>query len=169
MPKRWHIKPGRSLRENARSIVPGMVDEFLSQKGRVISHPRLKQELHRMRLAGKTLRYAMETFEPGFDAQFSECLERVKQLLVIMGSIHDCDVNIPRLQGFLKEVRHYNALRRNLGGRLQTSALMKLIRSESARRKELFVQMTVTLEQWERDNFRGSLFKSMDVPDMVMN
>jgi hypothetical protein len=95
MSKRWRIKPNKNLRENARMVVPLMMDDFLSHKGRVISHPRLKLDLHRMRLAGKTLRYAMEAFSPGFDVQFSSSLEELKQLLDTMGRIHDCDVNIP--------------------------------------------------------------------------
>jgi CHAD domain-containing protein len=169
MPKHWRIKPGRSLRDNARLVVPAMIDELLSYKARVISHPRLKHDLHQMRLAGKTLRYAMEVFELGFEPEFSNCLEALKQLLSTMGSIHDYDVNIPRLQSFLKEVRYFNRLNRNIQGRISTSALSTLIREQAQRRRELFVQMVSIFEQWERDNFRNALLKSMVSSNSVKN
>jgi CHAD domain-containing protein len=167
MAKRWRIKSGRSLRENAGLIIPVMIDEFLSYKVRVIGHPRLKRDLHRMRLAGKTLRYAMEVFEPGYPAGFSSGLERVKQLLDTMGCVHDGDVNIPRLQAYLKEIRLFNRICRDAKDRIPTSALTRLIRDQSERRKQLFVQMTSMLEQWERQNFKNALLKSMVLKHMV--
>jgi CHAD domain-containing protein len=144
-----------------------MVDDFLSHKDRVINHPRLKHDLHRMRLAGKTLRYAMEVFEPGFQAQFSSCLEEVKRLLDSMGSIHDCDVNIPRLQAYLREIRLFNRLRVNVQERIPTSALTKIIREQSALRSSLFAEMTSMLEQWERGNFKTTLLQSMESEKLV--
>jgi CHAD domain-containing protein len=162
MPKRWRIKPNRNFRENARLVLPVMVDDFLSHKDRVINHPRLKLELHRMRLVGKTLRYAMETFEPGFEEEFSLRLEEVKQLLDTMGRIHDCDINIPRLQGFLKELRVFNRLRPDRRDRLPTSAFSKIIREQSELRRGLFIEMSSTMHRWERDNFKLSLFQSME-------
>jgi CHAD domain-containing protein len=167
MAKRWRIRPGKSLRENAQLIVPLMVDRFLSFKERVIGHPRLKQDLHRMRLAGKSLRYAMEVFEPGFPGEFSSCLESVKQLLDMMGSIHDCDVNIPRLQGYLKEIRVFNRLSRDTHSRISTVALTTLIREQSAQRRALFAQMSAHLEQWERDSFTNALLESMNSANLV--
>ena len=161
MSKRWRIKPGRNLRENARLVVPLMVDDFLSYRERVVTHPRLKQELHRMRLAGKTLRYAMEVFESGFNAEFSLALEEVKLLLETMGQIHDCDVNIPRLQEYLKEMRLYNRSRDDMQDRLTTSALTALLRTQSLRRKQLFSEMSTILERWERENFVAGLLDSM--------
>ena len=114
-----------------------------------------------MRLAGKTLRYAMEVFEPGFKASFSSCLEEIKNLLDTMGRIHDCDVNIPRLQAFLKELRMFNRSRDDVQDRIATSALTRLIREESALRRGLFTEMTSVLEQWERSNFTATLLLSM--------
>ncbi len=162
MPKRWRIKPNRNLRENARLVVPLMIDDFLSHRDRVINHPRLKHDLHRMRLAGKTLRYAMEVFEPGFQTEFSACLENVKQLLDAMGKIHDCDINIPRLRGFLRELRLFNRLRDEVHDRIATSAFNQLIREQSALRRALFAEMTSIVERWDRENFKVTLLRSME-------
>jgi len=163
MPKGWRIKPGRSLRENARLVIPVMIDNFLSHRDRVHGHPRLKHDLHQMRLEGKRLRYAMETFEPAFNAEFSTCLETLKQLLDTMGSIHDCDVNIPRLQAYLREIRLFNRACKSAQGRISTPALFRLIREKTAARNELFSIMTQTLERWEREQFRDALLRSMDI------
>ena len=166
MSKHWRIKPGRNLRENARVLVPAMMNVFLSRRDTVIHHPRLKLVLHRMRLDGKELRYAMETFEPTFGPGFSRALDEVKTLLDVMGQIHDCDINIPRLQGHLKEIRLYNNRRDSAGDKIPTSALTKLIRSLLSRRRELFAEMTVILERWDRDKFGEMIVYSMNSDTM---
>jgi len=161
MARRWGIKPNKSLRENARLVVPLMIDDFLSHRERVINHPRLKLELHRMRLAGKTLRYAMEVFEVAFKDDFSACLEEVKHLIETMGNIHDCDVNIPWLQGQLREVRLYNKGREDPADKIATGALVRLIRDRQSLRRRLFDEMVSILRQWMRDDFSARLLRSM--------
>ena len=103
----------------------------------------------------------METFEPAFEPEFSRCLEELKQLLDTMGSIHDFDVNLPRLQGFLREIRYFNRRTRNGHDRIPTSSLVKLIRSQSENRRQLFARMVLTFEQWERNDFSKNLLQSM--------
>ena len=63
MKKIYRVKAKKSLRENIQKILPGMYDDFMSYKDRVIGHPLLKTELHRMRITGKPMRYAMEYAE----------------------------------------------------------------------------------------------------------
>jgi CHAD domain-containing protein len=163
MAKRWRIKPNKDLRENARLVVPRMVDDFLSHRNRVIGHPRLKNELHRMRLAGKTLRYAMEVFEPAFGKEFGSCLEEVKDLLDTMGSVHDCDVNIPRLQAHLREVRLFNRSAANRQDKVPTGSMVRLVREQLALRQSLFGRMSEIIEQWSRKDFGGKVARSMSV------
>jgi CHAD domain-containing protein len=167
MSKLWRIKPGRNLLENARLLVPPMIDDFLSHRERVISHPRLKRDLHRMRLAGKTLRYAMEVFEPGFGAWFSLYLEELKGLLDTMGRIHDCDVNIPRLQAYLSEIRCFNNACRDPHEKIPTLALNKLIHDVTRLRRELFAELSTVLESWEHHNSRESIMQSMESNKIV--
>lgn len=161
MAKRWRIKPNKNLRDNARLVVPMMVDDFLSHTDRVLGHPRLKNELHRMRLGGKTLRYAMEVFEPAFGKEFESCLEEVKQLLDTMGSIHDCDVHIPKLQACLRETRLFNRATTVPQDKVSTGAMVSMIREQRAVRETLFAQMTGIIEQWIRENFKGKVIQSM--------
>jgi CHAD domain-containing protein len=163
MAKRWHIKPNRNLRENARLVIPIMIDEFLARSDRVVHHPRLNLELHRMRLAGKTLRYAMEVFHPAFGDEFETCLEEVKRLLDAMGRIHDCDVNVPRLQAHVREVRMFNRTATTPRDKVSTGSMVQLIQEQRTLRQTLFQEMTAILEQWSRENFKGKVVQSMMV------
>jgi len=165
MARRWRVKPNRDLRENARLVVPAMMDEFLARKDRVVAHPKLKQELHRMRLSGKTLRYAMEVFVAAFGAEFGSCLEDVKQLLDTMGRIHDCDVNVPRLQTHLRELRLYNRATVNSVDKVPTGAIVKLIREQLDLRRSLFGEMSLILDRWARENFKGKVLQSMMIQE----
>ena len=163
MAKRWRVRPNKNLRDNARVVVPIMVQDFLSHKTRVLGHPRLKYELHKMRLAGKTLRYAMEVFEPAFGHEFGSCLEEVKELLDTMGNIHDCDVNVPRLQAHLREVRLFNRSLTNTQDKIGTGALVKLIREQLDLRNSLFDKMSDIVGHWSLKNFCGRIERSMSV------
>jgi len=161
MAKRWRIKPNKNLRDNARLVVPLMLDDFFLRKVRVLGHPRLKNELHRMRLAGKTLRYAMEVFAPAFGDDFEGCLEEVKRLLDTMGKIHDCDVHIPKLQASLRETRIFNRSTVAADDKVPTGSMVGLIREQQACRRSLFLEMTGMIEQWSRENFKGKVINSM--------
>jgi len=158
------VKPNKTFRENARVLVPSLFDEFFSYRNRVVAHPRLKDDLHKMRNAGKVLRYAMEFFEDAFDAEFSLCLKTVKQLLDVMGQVHDCDVNIPALGTQLKEIRAFNRATPNPDDRIRTKALVDLIRAEQHRRDTMFADACAMIAGWETENFRLRIIQSMNKP-----
>ena len=164
MAKRWRVKPNRDLRENARLVVPMMMDSFLDRRDRVLGHPKLKNELHRMRLAGKTLRYAMEVFASAFGNEFDSCLEEVKNLLDTMGNIHDCDVHIPKLETCLREARLFNKATNTPQDKVLTGPMVTFIQEQRQLRSSLFTQLSDTIEQWVRQNFKGRVIQSMLVP-----
>ena len=155
------LKPNKNFRENARLLVPVLFDDFLSYKNRVVTHPRLKDDLHRMRNAGKMLRYAMEFFEEAFGDEFSSCLREVKQLLDVMGQVHDCDVNIPALNVQLREIRSFNRATIMPKDRIRTKALVDLIRVEQNRRLTMFNDACAAIARWDAENFRLRVVQSM--------
>ncbi|MBI5832032.1 MAG: CHAD domain-containing protein [Armatimonadetes bacterium] len=53
--------------------------------------------LHRVRIANKHLRYAMETFSGIYDRRFATALARVAELHKALGDIHDLDVLTERI------------------------------------------------------------------------
>lgn len=142
-------------------LLPLLFDDFLSYKSRVVAHPRLKEELHRMRNAGKTLRYAMEFFEEAFEEEFSSCLREVKRLLEVLGHVHDCDVNIPALNVQLREIRSFNRATANRADRMRTKALADLIHAEQLRRLTMFNEACAMIAQWDAENFRQRVVQSM--------
>jgi CHAD domain-containing protein len=161
MGRHYRIKPKKNLRENAQLMIPGMLEDFLGHRNRVLGHPLLRDELHRMRIDGKSLRYAMEVFDVAFGAEFRTCLEQIKQLLDTMGDVHDCDVIIPKLQAHLRTVRIYNRSVATVSDTVPTGALVTLIRGQRELRKSLFEKMSTTIEEWTRADFRGKVENSM--------
>jgi len=161
MATRAGLKPNKNFRENARLLVPVLFDDFLAYRNRVVAHPRLKDDLHNMRNAGKTLRYAMEFFEEAFGDEFSFCLKEVKQLLDVLGQVHDCDVNIPALNVQLREIRSFNRATMNPGDRIRTKALVDLIDAEQQRRLTMFNEACVIIAQWDVQNFKQRVVQSM--------
>jgi len=161
MVRRDILKPNKSFCENSRLIVPNLFDDFISNMERIVSHPRLKNEFHIMRIAGKTLRYAMENFSIAFQDDFSSCLEEVKQVLDVMGTIHDCDVNIPKIQMHLKEIRLFNGMMPSAKDKIRTKALVNLIAEQRKLRSESFNNFCIIIKQWNGNNFRQRILDSM--------
>ena len=164
MKRNYPVKKKLSFRENIQIIIPLIYDDFMSYKDRVVNHPRLKHELHRMRITGKPLRYAMEYAVPAFGEDFKECLSEVKNIIELMGEIHDADVLIPELHTHLKEIRRYNRTLANREERLTTNGILKLIRETKEKRKTMFDELCATIIKWLNEGFRTRIIASMEVP-----
>jgi CHAD domain-containing protein len=162
MPKKVNVKPNKSFRDNARALVPFLLEGFLSHRDRVVTHPRLKNDFHKMRIAGKTLRYAMEVFEAGFGDEFASALGEVKQLLDVMGHVHDCDVCVPTLQNHLREIRSFNRVTPDPGDKIRTKAVTDLIRAQQTRRLALYNETCRLIDGWVTGNFREKILQSMN-------
>jgi len=124
-------------------------------------HPRLTGEIHRMRIDGKPLRYLMELFEDRFESPFGKCLREIKNLIELMGTIHDCDVIIPRLRNHLQEMRNFNKSVEAREEKFSNGGILQLIRRQRLERMSSFQQLCRTLKAWESENFREKLVHSM--------
>ncbi len=162
MATRANLKPNKSFRDNARILVPFLFEEFLSHRNRVVAHPKLKNDFHKMRIAGKTLRYAMEVFDAGFDEEFDGCLGEVKRLLDVMGQVHDCDVCVPTLQNHLREIRSYNRVTANPGDKIRTKAVTEIIKAQHSRRLTLYSESCAIIDGWVVGNFGQKILQSMN-------
>ena len=65
--------------------------------------PRNRDELHRMRIAAKHLRYGMEVFAQLYDGGLKRPIKTAKTIQEMLGDIHDCDVWSVLLDGFLEQ------------------------------------------------------------------
>jgi CHAD domain-containing protein len=164
MKRIYPAKKKLSFRENVQIILPLIYDDFISYKDRVVNHPRLKYELHRMRITGKPLRYAMEYSLPAFGEDFKKCLSEVKYIIELMGEIHDADVLKPELYLHLKEIRRYNSSLINRRERLSTNGIIKLIAETREKRRVMFEELCGIINKWSKENFRLRLIASMNAP-----
>jgi CHAD domain-containing protein len=163
MKKVYKIHKKESLTENLRRVLPEMFDGFFVWKKDVAGYPLRKVHLHEMRKAGKPLRYAMELGEYCFGEEFKKCLGEVKDVLELMGDVHDADVMIPELQGYLNEIRQFNNTIEEADMRISTAGLRTNISSLRIARKAQFAELNEKLNRWEVSGFKERMIGSMNL------
>jgi len=93
-----HLDPGGTLADNAQRVVAVRIDELYDFVPAVLDPKRVKK-LHAMRIAAKRLRYVLEvTSSACFGPYALTATKRVRELQDLLGEIHDCDVQLPRVQ-----------------------------------------------------------------------
>lgn len=99
-----HLDPDGTLADNAEKIVSARLDELWSFVPDVLD-PANVEELHEMRIAAKRLRYVLEvTAETCFGPYAVAAEKRIKRLQDLLGEIHDCDVQYPRVEALRREL-----------------------------------------------------------------
>jgi hypothetical protein len=168
------LDPRASLVDNAERIVLVRLDELWSFTPRALD-PDEVIALHDMRIAAKRLRYVLEvTADTCFGPYAKTALKRIKDLQDLLGEIHDCDVQLPRVLAREAELRAADAVEARVRARGRADDLEpRLVRRTTnatawrglgtlavylqARRDLLFGRF---LELWvglERDGFRARL------------
>lgn len=151
----------KSFRGYAFMIIPPMYDSIMEFRPRVLDHPERIEELHRMRIQTKPLRYALETYQDIFSDDFKRNLKEVKLFVERIGTIHDIDVLLPIPKDFEEEIKIYNSSLENRTQRIPTTALRELIKKMISNRDKNFKELCDILRKWERGNFRERLIESM--------
>ena len=70
-----------------------------------LDDPKDQLRHHAMRIAAKRLRYTMELVGPAYEGRLDESVEAARNLQVMLGAIHDCDVWTEQLSDFKKVQR----------------------------------------------------------------
>ena len=86
-----------SVRDEGSRTIENCLDEFLKLSD-AFYRPSATKRLHRLRIAGKHLRYAIELFEPQFGDTIKPFADGMKKMQSHLGEIHDCDVWIERMR-----------------------------------------------------------------------
>jgi len=81
---------GLSFRQAGREIIRERFTE-LEELGASLYRPRAVKQLHRMRIAAKRLRYAVELFTPCWGGHLEEFSKEVERLQKSLGELHDLD------------------------------------------------------------------------------
>ena len=97
-----HEEGAASFREAGRIIIKKSWDELEELSGGLY-RPRKTKRLHKMRIAAKRLRYALELFAPCWGGETKAFAEEVAELQGALGELHDCDVWIEECGARLNE------------------------------------------------------------------
>ncbi len=114
---------GGSCAANARRVLPRMASEFFAiGRGICAGDPSLA-ELHRLRLAGKRLRYCLELFRKFYRREMRGRLRSLRRIQRLLGAVSDCDAtgSLIRARG-LEQDREAEILLASLGARNRASA-----------------------------------------------
>jgi hypothetical protein len=104
------LDPDARLADNLERIVATRLDELCSFMPRALDPTRVKA-LHDMRIAAKRLRYILEVAaEPCFGPYAAAAIKRTRDLQDLLGELHDCDVQLPRVRALQDELRAADAL-----------------------------------------------------------
>ena len=99
------LDPQGTLADNAERIVRVRLDELWSFAPTALD-PDQAAAQHDMRIAAKRLRYILEvTADTCFGPYAATALKRVKHVQDLLGELHDCDVQLPRVLARAEELR----------------------------------------------------------------
>jgi CHAD domain-containing protein len=111
---KWNAESGPA--ENAKKQLPKLAEDYFAEVREVLAENPAPPELHRLRLASKHFRYALELFRPCYAAGLEERIEQLKGLQDLLGDCNDAVASGPRLDAVLKRHRaERTRLRKFLG------------------------------------------------------
>lgn len=91
-----------SYREVARSTILNRLEEF-EKLSHSLYHPLKTKPLHKMRIAAKELRYAIELFDQCWGNSIVGFAKKLAKLQTALGDLHDCDVWIADSGDYLSD------------------------------------------------------------------
>ena len=159
------LDPLGTLAGNAQLLAHVRLDELCAFVPDALD-PDAVEELHAMRIAAKSLRYVLEaTADPCFGKYAHVAARHAKELQDVLGDIHDCDVQRPRVERLAAELRRRangaDDLAPELAAQLPNSAawpgLAALDLHLRVRREVLHRRFVTLWTDLERDGFRARL------------
>ena len=86
----WNARVG--VVANARRKLPRLAEQFFAQVGAALAADPDAEQLHRVRLAAKRIRYTLELFRACYGPALERRIESLRHLQQVLGEINDCSV-----------------------------------------------------------------------------
>jgi CHAD domain-containing protein len=134
---------GYSFKEIGAKIVSDRINEF-NKRSPSVFEPFRRKRLHRLRIAGKHLRYTLQLFAECLPESFNGIVEPVTNLQRALGDLHDADVFVGELSSDLADSAVKSPA--NTGSSPEHSAEVWLL-SEYTRLRSGYYREA--LEEWE--------------------
>ncbi len=87
---KWNERMGAAA--NARRWMPRLALNFFAQVGAALEANPDAEQLHRVRLAAKQMRYTLELFRGCYGPALEQRIESLRELQQVLGEINDCAV-----------------------------------------------------------------------------
>jgi len=159
--KKRRIKPGLSLRKNMTRIVSRMLRDVMASLEVVVAHPAREKDLHRARIAAKPLRYSIEILEDASGPRCKEYFSEIKDLIRLMGKIHDLDSSRAILTGLLKEIGDRAAVDAAASRTKELSPIRKMLAKQKRERARLFGKMAARVGRLKAEAVEKGLLENL--------
>lgn len=149
----------------SRKAVTSRLDDFLSLEGFIFQPENIK-EIHEMRIFAKWLRYTCEIFTSLYSNELKKPLLALRQTQEILGNLHDCDVWIQFLPGFMeKEKKRSHAFSGNFRSyHNQVPGIAYVLEFKQKQRLLLYQSFIEKWQQWQADDVWGDLLRTVQLP-----
>ncbi len=143
--------------EAAESVIRTRIDEFCSLAPALYSPFRVRR-LHKLRIAGKHLRYAVEIFTDQTDEAWSGRASEIAKMQGHLGELHDCDGWISTLRKNLKDYV------KSAGEATPEILAAEWLLGEFVRRRAKYYREALNLwAEWRDNKFLEALLKRDDL------
>ena len=92
-------KPAHSSIENARNVLPKLVEKYFEAGRKAADGKQSPDELHQFRIKTKRFRYTLELFLPAYGTRLDHELEPIRELQKVLGKLHDYHIIEQTLEG----------------------------------------------------------------------
>jgi CHAD domain-containing protein len=145
---------GATFRHAGRDIITARLED-LQDLSASLYRPLKTRPLHRMRIAAKRLRYAVELFDPCWNASLAIFSKEIARLQTSLGELHDCDLWIAALGATLREASEDTAAeKRNAAFWL----LAHFIKERASHLQDALMRW----QEWELTGFQTHLASVLD-------
>ena len=152
-------RPELNFRENARLILPAVIEEFYVCDPQSSDDPEV---LHQLRIAAKRLRYSLEFFEICYGNRLTRALESIRDLQELLGGIHDCDMMVELLIARREKLKSRENAEPILNG------LEELIDDFQKERLRLAGEFFALWKRRFSKRFKSGFLKTIDKPNLRM-